>query len=145
MFLTGALFLRNRPAQLLALWLVALSAASAWPTYLLGEKAYHRVYAAADDGGQLWLDTHKHRAEKQVYVFYALAAVAMMAALIPAKAPKTAFPLTLLTLMIALASLGAGAWIAKAGGRIRHPEFRNELTPVHDKTKEPKEAAPEQR
>src|SRR5438132_1002733 len=37
LFLTGALFLRNRPAQLLALWLVVLSAASAWPTYLLGE------------------------------------------------------------------------------------------------------------
>ena len=127
--LAGALILRNRPAQLLALAMVFLCAASAWPTYLAGEKAYYRVYPAADSEGQQWLDAHKQRAEKLIYVFYGLAAVALSAALIPARAPKTAFPLALLTLIVALASLGAGGWICKAGGKIRHPEFRNEPPP----------------
>jgi mono/diheme cytochrome c family protein len=127
--LAGALILRNRPAQLLALAMVFLCAASAWPTYVAGEKAYYRVYPTADREGQQWLDAHKRRGEKLIYVFYALAAVALSAALIPAKAPKTAFPLASLTLIMALTSLAAGGWIGKAGGKIRHPEFRHEPPP----------------
>jgi mono/diheme cytochrome c family protein len=129
LLLAGALILRNRPAQLLALVMVFLCAASAWPTYLAGEKAYYRVYPTADSEGQQWLDVHKRRGEKLIYVFYALAAVALSAALIPAKAPKTAFPLASLTLIMALSSLAAGGWIGKAGGKIRHPEFRHEPPP----------------
>jgi mono/diheme cytochrome c family protein len=127
--LAGALTLRNRPAQLLALAMVFLCAASAWPTYVAGEKAYYRVYPTVDSEGQQWLDVHKRRGEKLIYVFYALAAVALSAALIPAKAPKTAFPLASLTLIMALISLAAGGWIGKAGGKIRHPEFRHEPPP----------------
>jgi mono/diheme cytochrome c family protein len=127
--LAGALILRNRPAQLLALAMVFLCAASAWPTYVAGEKAYYRVYPTADSEGQQWLDAHKRRGEKLIYVFYALAAVALSAALIPAKAPKTAFSLTSLTLVLALTSLAAGGWIGKAGGKIRHSEFRHEPPP----------------
>lgn len=123
--LAGALALRNRPAQVLALGLVALSAGSAWPVYVMGEKAYHRVYVAADGDGQDWLNAHKHRAEKLICLFYALAVVALSAALVPAKLPKTSFPLAILTLMVGFVSLGAGGWISKAGGQIRHTEFRN--------------------
>jgi len=129
LILAGALILRNRPAQLLALAMVFLCAASAWPTYLAGEKAYYRVYPTADRDGQEWLDVHKRRGEKLIYIFYALAALALSAALIPAKAPKTAFPLASLTLIMALSSLAAGGWIGKAGGKIRHPEFRHEPSP----------------
>ncbi len=127
--LAGALILRNRPAQLLALAMVFLCAASAWPTYLAGEKAYYRVYPTAGSVGQQWLDLHKHRGEKLIYVFYALAAVALSAVLIPAKAPKTAFPLASLTLVLTLTSLAVGGWIGKAGGQIRHSEFRHEPPP----------------
>ena len=128
LLLVAALVLRGRPAQVLALGLIFLSAASAWPTYIVGERAYQQVYLIADNDGQQWLDKHKRRAEKLIYVFYALAAVALSAAIIPIKAPRTAVPLALLTLLIALAALGAGGWIAKAGGQVRHPEFRKEKT-----------------
>jgi mono/diheme cytochrome c family protein len=122
--LTGALILRNRPAQLLALGLMVLSAASAWPAYSLGQKAYTRVYSLADAQGQKSLDSHKHRAERLIYAYYALAVIGLAATLVPAKAPKTTFLLALLTLLVALGSLGIGGWIAKAGGQIRHSEFR---------------------
>jgi hypothetical protein len=87
------------------------------------------MYAKADGDGQEWLDSHKQRAEKLIYLFYALIAVALGAALIPAKAPRIARPLALLTVLVALASLAAGGWIAKAGGQIRHTEFRHESSP----------------
>src|SRR5262245_28297679 len=119
-----ALLRRNRQTRLLALWLIFLSAASALPAYLSGQKAYHQVYLIADSDGQSWLDVHMHRAERWIYIFYALAGVAASAALVPAKAPKTAFPLVILTLVVAVASLAVGGWIAKAGGKVRHPEFR---------------------
>lgn len=121
-----ALLLRNRKAQVLALWLIFLSAGSALPTYLSGQKAYHKVYLIADSDGQASLDAHLHRAERLIYFFYALTAFALSALLFPVKWPKSALPLTAITLIIALASLAAGGWIAKAGGEVRHSEFRSE-------------------
>ena len=125
LLLGAAMILKNRPAQLLGLALMIVSAGSAWPTYLTGERAYQKVYLIADSDGQRLLDEHKQRAEKLIWVFYVVAAVALAAALRPPKVPKAASPLVWLTLIIAVISLGIGGWIAKAGGQIRHPEFRN--------------------
>ena len=119
-----ALCLKNRKAQVLALWLILLSAAAAFPTYLSGQKSYHKIYLIADHDGMVSLDAHLHRAEKFVYVFYGLAGAALAALLAPVKWPKSAIPLTALTLLLSIASLAAGGWIAKAGGEVRHPEFR---------------------
>ena len=41
------------------------------------------------------------------------------------KWPKAAQPLVIATMLLAVASLGAGSYIAYAGGKIRHREFRN--------------------
>jgi hypothetical protein len=116
--------LRNRQAQILALWLIFLGAGSAVPTYLSGQKAYHKVYLIADSDGQAKLDAHMHRSEKLIYIYVASAVVAFAAIVIPVKKPKTAFPLLALTLLAALAALAAGGWISKAGGAVRHSEFR---------------------
>jgi hypothetical protein len=121
-----ALPMRNRKAQLLALCLIFVGAASAFPAYLSGQKAYHKVYVLADSDGQASLDAHLHRSEKLIYVFYGVALLAVAAALVPVKAPKTALPLALFTLIAAVGALGVGGWIAKAGGEVRHPEFRSE-------------------
>ena len=119
-----ALFLRNRKAQVLALWLIFVGAVSAFPTYISGQKAYHKIYLVADSDGQASLDAHMHRSEKLIYVYCAAAVIALVALLLPIKKPRTATPLALLTLVAAVASLGAGGWIAKAGGEVRHSEFR---------------------
>lgn len=122
--LAMALLMRHRAATVLALALVAFTALSAWPTYHLGQSAYEVVNTTVDPNGQDWLNAHRHRAKKLIWTFYALAALAVAAMTFPVRWPKAALPLALLTLLGALGVLGAGGWIAYAGGKIRHVEFR---------------------
>ena len=126
-----ALLCRSRPAQVTALALILAAAASTWPAYTAGHKAYNKVYLIVDNDGKAWLDAHMHRAEKVAYLFAALAALALASIALPFKFPKSAFPLALITVVIALAALAAGGWIARAGGKVRHQEFRNEPAPQH--------------
>ena len=74
-----ALAVRSRPAQVIALILVALCAGSAWPVYQYGEGGYYRVKAMADAAGGAWLGAHQRRAERFIWAFYALAALAVVA------------------------------------------------------------------
>jgi hypothetical protein len=122
--LLAGMLLRNRPMQSLGLCLVFLCAASAWLAYFLGHKAYHEIYLMIDSEGQRWLDSHMHRADKVIYLFYALASTALAAALVPCRVPKMRLPLEILTLTLTLICMTGSAWIAKAGGKVRHEEFR---------------------
>lgn len=126
-FALGArLLARSRPAQAIAPGIFVVTAASAWPVAHYGKKAYARVRQKADEAGQPWLDEHMDRAEKSIYAFYITAALAAVTLAEMKKFPKAATPLTIATLVTALASVGLDVWIAKAGGQIRHPEFRAE-------------------
>ena len=116
--------LRNRGAQVTALALVLICAASVWPVIAFGERAYDNILTMSDDDGRAWLEAHEERAESLMYVFYACAAAAAAAIFVPLKWPKAALPLGILTMLLAVGSLGAGASIAYAGGKIRHREFR---------------------
>jgi hypothetical protein len=124
-----ALFLRSRSAQTLALVLILITAGSAWPVVEYGEKAFDRVLSMTDSDGEAWLKAHEDRADKFQYVFYALALVAAAAIVLPRKWPATAMPLAIITLILAFVSLGAGGYIAYAGGKIRHREFRTSKPP----------------
>jgi hypothetical protein len=79
----------------------------------------------ADDDGEAWLKAHAHRADQVICIYYILAAVSAAAIFAPAKWPKTARPLAIITILLTMASLGAGSYIAYAGGKVRHREFRN--------------------
>ena len=130
--LIAATYLRSRGGQLTALVLVFASALSAWPVARHGEEAYDRVLAMADDDGQAWLKAHEHRADELIYFYYALAVVAAAAIFAPKKWPKSARPLVFATILLAFVSLGAGSYIAYAGGKIRHREFRTVPPPKTD-------------
>ena len=119
-----ALIARAPAARVTALVLVFVSALSAWPVYEYGEKSYDRVLAMADTDGGKWLKEHLERAEKLIYAFYLLAALAAAGLASERFAPRAALTLTVATLLLALATLGAGGFIAQAGGRVRHREFR---------------------
>ncbi|HEY6111118.1 MAG TPA: hypothetical protein VIV62_01255 [Chthoniobacterales bacterium] len=123
--LLAALILRSRPAQIATLILVLITAASAWPVYEFGEQAYDRVLAMTDDPGRAWLDEHLRRGEQLIYVFYALAVLALVAIIVPVKWPPSATALASAVLILGFVTLGCGGYIAYAGGKIRHREFRN--------------------
>lgn len=119
-----ALVVRNRTAQTIGLCIVIVSSAAVWPTMHFGTNAYKNIRGAADDAGQDALDEHMDRAQKAAVIFYATALLGIGALTTRRKFPKAATPLASVTLVFGLACLGAAGWIAKAGGQIRHPEFR---------------------
>lgn len=124
-----AIIQRSRRAQIATLALVLLSGAIAWPVVHYGEEGYDRVLSMADDQGQAWLKVHEHRADELAWSFYGLAGLAAIAIFAPMKWPKTAMTLSIITLLVSFAVLVVGGYIAYAGGRIRHREFRNEPAP----------------
>ena len=124
-----AILLRSRAAKIAALSIVLISAASAWPVYEYGQDAYDRVLTMTDDPGHAWLDEHRDRAEDLIYFFYGLAVLSAIAIFAPIKWPKASVPLALVVLVLGAVTLGIGTYIAHAGGKIRHKEFRNEPPP----------------
>jgi len=124
-----ALFLKGRRAQIATLALVLISSTSAWPVYEFGQQAYDRVLSMADEDGRAWLDEHKDRAEDLIYIFYALAVLSAIAIAAPMKWPKSSVPLAVAAILLGAVTLGTGGYIAYAGGKIRHREFRNEPPP----------------
>jgi hypothetical protein len=130
--LIAATYLRSRGGQLAALVLVFASAIFVWPVVRHGDLAYNPVLSMADEPGQAWLKAHVHRADQLIWLYYTLAGVAAAAIFIPKKWPRTATPLVSVTILFAFVSLGAGVYIAHAGGKIRHREFRNTPPPKID-------------
>ena len=119
-----AMCLRNRSAHVTALSVIFLAAASAWPVKYYGDEAYDRVLSMSDETGSAWLAAHEDRADKFIWSFYLLAVAAAAAIVVPMKFPKSAMPLIISTILLSIASLAAAGYIAYAGGKIRHREFR---------------------
>ena len=124
-----ALISKSRRAHIVTLILIFITSISAWPVYEFGEQGYDRVLAMTDDDGHAWLDEHQDRAEDLIWIFYALAILSAIAIAAPIKWPKSSAPLVTLVIFLGAATLGAGCYIAYAGGKIRHREFRNEPAP----------------
>lgn len=120
-----ALYLRSRPAQMVALIIIAIGCGSAYPVLEFGQRAYDRIYPMSEPDAQQWLDLHMSRAETFVYWFYLTAVVAVASVVVILKWPKGARALTNATLAMALVALGLAGWISHAGGQVRHPEFRS--------------------
>jgi hypothetical protein len=112
-----------------ALILVFITSISAWPVYEFGEQGYDRVLAMSDDDGHAWLDEHQERAQKLIYLFYALAALSVAGIIIPLRWPKSSVPMAVAVVLLGAAALASGCYIAYAGGKIRHREFRNQPAP----------------
>ena len=124
-----ATVLKSRRAQVVTLVLVLVSSLSAWPVYEFGQQAYDRVLSMTDEDGERWLDEHQDRAEDLIWIFYALAVLSAAAIAGPIKWPKSSAPLVIATILLGAVALGSGVYIAYAGGKIRHREFRNEPAP----------------
>ena len=124
-----SVLVRNRVAQVIALALVLVCAASAWPVDQFGKEAKDRVISMENESGALWIEEHEHRADQLVLVFYLLAVVSAAGILVPMKWPRSGLPLAIAVTIFGVAALGCGVYIAYAGGKIRHHEFRLEPPP----------------
>jgi hypothetical protein len=82
-----------------------------------------------DDDGHAWLDEHQARGQKLIYLFYLVAALSAAAIIVPLRWPKSSVPLAIAVVLLGAVALGSGCYIASAGGKIRHREFRNEPAP----------------
>ena len=127
--LIAALISKSRGAHIVTLILVFITSISAWPVYEFGEEGYDRVLAMTDDDGHAWLDEHQDRAQKLIYLFYVVAALSAAAIILPLHWPKSSVPLAVAVVILGAAALASGCYIAHAGGKIRHREFRNEPAP----------------
>lgn len=127
--LVAALISKSRRALVVTLVLVFITSVSAWPVYEFGKQGYDRVLAMTDDDGHAWLDDHEERADKVIYIFYALAALSVAGILIPLRWPKLSTLLAISVALLGAVALGSGVYIAYAGGKVRHREFRNEPAP----------------
>ena len=127
--LIAALISKSRRAHIVTLVLVFITSISAWPVYEFGEQGYDRVLAMTDDDGHAWLDEHQDRAQKLIYLFYALAVLSLVAIIVPIRWPKSSMSLAIAAVLLGATALASGFYIAYAGGKIRHREFRNEPAP----------------
>jgi hypothetical protein len=127
--LIAALVSKSRKAHIVALILIFITSICAWPAYEFGEEGYDRVLAMTDDDGHAWLDEHQERAQKLIYLFYVVAALSAAAITVPLRWPKWSVPLALAVALLGAVALGSGCYIAYAGGKVRHREFRNEPAP----------------
>ena len=119
-----ALLMRSRQAQAVALIVVFVGCASAWPVVHYGLRGYDRIYSMSYEDAQKWLDVHRDRAEDFQYLFYITAVLAVIALIANWKFPKKAVLLSTITLVSAVMCVAVGGWIGHAGGQVRHSEFR---------------------
>ena len=127
--LIAALISKDRRALIVTLILLFVTSICAWPVYKFGEEGYDRVLAMTDDDGHAWLDEHQDRGQKLIYLFYLVAAVSAAAIIVPLRSPTSSVLLAVAVALLGAVALGAGCYIAYAGGKIRHREFRNEPAP----------------
>ncbi len=124
-----ALFCKSPAAKIPPLVILLLAGLVAWPVQKYGHKAESRVENQLDHDGREWFETHEHRAEKVLPLFYLMAGLAAISIVGCKFLPKSALPLGILMLLLGLACTAAGAWIGYAGGKIMHRELRTEPPP----------------
>jgi len=94
-----------------------------------GEEAAERfgddkIAPPLDEAGSRALMTHGRLAERASKPVYAAAILAAIGLLTLWKFPRALFPVAIVTLVIAAIGVAACIQTADAGGKIRHPEFR---------------------
>lgn len=82
--------------------------------------------ATLDRSAARWLHEHEERAEKLAIAIYAILVASAVALALSWMKPAWSPRLGGAILLLCLIGLVGGAWIAEAGGKIRHPELRVE-------------------
>jgi hypothetical protein len=121
--------MNNRSAIFIAMLMTTLLSASALPVMEYGEDGYDRVLAMADEEGTVWLKYHMQLADTWGKLYYLTAIIGMIAMVTGFFRPQQQRHLAFVLILCAVFSLMAGGFIADAGGKIRHREFRTDQPP----------------
>lgn len=120
---------RDRPMVVVGLLIVVLFGFSMPFVMETGEEAEEKfeegaLSALIDADGAEWMETHDDRAHLWSKVVYGTASFAALALVLVAFKRKLTLPLGLITAVACLVCTASLVWVAEAGGKIRHPEFR---------------------
>ncbi len=121
---------KNNEVVFVALLMVAIFGASAFFVMMSGNQAEERFEHSAlsgmlDASGKTWLKTHEDQAKLAAVTSYGLAALAIVALILPKYRPGTKLYMGWLVLILCLLTIVMMARVADSGGQIRHPEFRS--------------------
>jgi hypothetical protein len=129
--------------QRAALWaglLMVLICGAAMPLVMeTGEEAAIRLNlgnaaGTLDAAGKHWMSEHYERAELASKLIYGVLAAAIAGMVALWKRPQAAKAIGIAMLCLCVAGVATLGWVAAAGGRIRHPEFRPTEAPAVDTT-----------
>jgi peptidoglycan/LPS O-acetylase OafA/YrhL len=96
-------------------------------TGLQAQQRFEQEALAAhlDDAGLAWIYEHGERAKKTAVAVYITAGVALAGVILGFKSFKLQYLAGVICLICIIVCLALMAWTAKAGGKIRHTEFRS--------------------
>lgn len=130
--LVWALFDRRWSSMCFALLLVAGLSASTLLVTSAGDAAYPVIFEELDGPGREWLDYHTYLGDRWGWVIAAnglLGLLAIAAGHFREPLRRSVAAGVLLTTLLALLLAG---FVAEAGGKIRHPEFRRSAPPAYE-------------
>ena len=128
---------RERPMVIVGLAMVVLFGASIPLVMETGEEAEHKfehgaLSALIDADGAEWIEVHSDRAHGWSKLVYGTTAFAALAIVLTVVNRRLAAPLGAIAAAACVACSASLAWVADAGGKIRHPEFRTAINAPAD-------------
>lgn len=120
---------KSRPACISGFIIAALGGLLTGVVMGSGEEAYERykdgpVTSYLDAGAIEALEHHEHVAHNWAKIMYGLAGVSLLGLLVAFVRKQWLRQVTALVMLLCLASIAAGIYIADSGGEIRRPDFR---------------------
>ncbi|MBI1374854.1 MAG: hypothetical protein GC159_19220 [Phycisphaera sp.] len=125
----------DKHTLLLSLGVVIALALAASVTMWTGEEAMDRFMSGdltkmMDEPGTQWMHEHAYRAERAAFMTYMLGVLAAGGYVALWKRPKWQRAIAAAMLVLCVLNALLYVWVADAGGRIRHPEFRDASHPA---------------
>ncbi len=120
-------FSNNNTTKKVALVIFILMAILTIPVFLTGEEAEESVEHLAGISENL-IEDHEELAEKAIWLMGFLGAFSLVGLISMVRKLSFAKTVTLITLLISLATFGVFAKVGNLGGQIRHSEIRANST-----------------
>jgi hypothetical protein len=131
-FLVWALVDRRWSSMVFGLSVVAALSASTLLVTSAGDAAYPVIFDELDGPGREWLDYHTYLGDRWGWVIAANGLLALLAIATGHFREPLRRGVASVVVVTTLVALVLGVFVAEAGGKIRHPEFRLGPPPAYE-------------